>query len=119
MEKAVDVAPDLRPRILAGHAGPPPGQGPYISLKLILIGDRIQAATYETYQCPGCHSCGKAVVELVTGRSVEESRVVNHQAVVDRVGPLPRHRRHCYALSVLALSDALDAFGREEKENTQ
>ena len=106
MEKALDVAPV--PRVLKGHAGPPPGQGPYISLRLTLLGDVITSAVYETYQCPGCHACGKAIVDLATGKTLAEARTLAHSDIAARVGPLPRHRQLCYGLAVLALSIALD-----------
>lgn len=105
MEKAVDVVPT--PRVVSGHAGPPPGQGPFISLHLTLLGDRVQSAVYETYQCPGCHACGKALCELLKNNTLEAAAEITRAEIIDRVGPLPRHRQICYGLAVLALNEAL------------
>jgi len=95
-------------RMVIGHGGNPPGQGPFITLRLYLKEGLIQEASYETYQCPGCHACGKALCEMVRGMSISQAQAVKHQHVVERVGPLPAHRRHCYGLALLALADALN-----------
>jgi NifU-like protein involved in Fe-S cluster formation len=68
----------------------------------------IREATYETYQCPGCHACGKAICEWVVGKGLDEAKGITHPMLVDRVGPLPRHRQICYGLTLLALSEALN-----------
>jgi NifU-like protein involved in Fe-S cluster formation len=75
----------------------------------------IREATYETYQCPGCVACGKAICEMVTGVSVEIARAVKHPALVERVGPLPKHRQICYGLTLLALSDALGQLSQDDR----
>ncbi len=98
-------------RSVTGHGGNPPGQGPFITLRLRVNEAAIVEAAYETYQCPGCHACGKAICELVTGKSIEEAQAIRHELVVSRVGPLPLHRRHCYGLGGLALADALRHLG--------
>jgi NifU-like protein involved in Fe-S cluster formation len=105
MEKAVDIAPV--PQVLCGHAGPPPGQGPFISIRLTITGDRVQSASYETYQCPGCQACAKAICALATGKTIVEAGAIKHPDLLAAVGPLPRHRAHCYGLALLALTDAL------------
>ena len=92
---------------MTGHSGTPPGQGPFMTVHLEVAGGVVRKATYETYQCPGCHACGKAICALAFGKTVEEAKNITHPIVVERVGPLPRHRQICYGLAVLALTDAL------------
>ncbi len=94
-------------RILTGHGGNPPGQGPFIMLHLRLREGVIEGAAYDTYPCPGAHACGKAICDLVTRMRVEDARALRHEHLVERVGPLPAHRRHCYGLALLALTEAL------------
>jgi NifU-like protein involved in Fe-S cluster formation len=95
-------------RQVTGHGGNPPGQGPFIDVTLVEVGGIIREARYETYQCPGCQACGQAIVALVTGKSLAEARAIRHEDVVQRVGPLTKHRQICYGLAVLALDDALN-----------
>jgi NifU-like protein involved in Fe-S cluster formation len=101
-------------RQVTGHAGNPPGQGPFIAVTLVVEGDFVRRATYETYQCPGCHACGKAVCDLVTGKSLTEAHAVNWDVVAQRVGPLAKHRQICYGLAVVALAEALRHLGKAE-----
>lgn len=93
---------------VTGHSGNAPGQGPFMKVHFAVADGIISEATYETYQCPGCVACGKALCEMIRGASLETARAVKHPALVERVGPLPRHRQICYGLALLALSDALD-----------
>ncbi len=108
------AAPTAVDQTVTGHGGPPPGQGPFISLQLHLHGAVIQEATYETYQWPGSHACGRALCDLLKGSSLEQARGIRHEALVERVGPLPSHRRHCYGLALLALSDVLGQLKMNE-----
>jgi NifU-like protein involved in Fe-S cluster formation len=100
-------------RHVTGHAGNPPGQGPFIDVTLAVLGDVIREAHYETYQCPGCQACGQAVVALVTGKSLSDARALRHEDVVNRVGPLAKHRQICYGLALLALDDALKQLEKD------
>jgi NifU-like protein involved in Fe-S cluster formation len=95
-------------RQVVGHGGNPPGQGPFIDVTLTVSGGIIREARYETYQCPGCQACGQAIVGLVTGKRLADARAIRHEDVVQRVGPLAKHRQICYGLAVLALDDALN-----------
>jgi NifU-like protein involved in Fe-S cluster formation len=95
-------------RQVTGHGGNPPGQGPFIDVTLVVFRDIVIEARYETYQCPGCQACGQAIVGLVTGKSLADARAIRHEDVVQRVGPLAKHRQICYGLAVLALDDALN-----------
>lgn len=93
---------------VTGHSGNPPGQGPFMKIALYVVDGVIAEASYETYPCPGCVACGKAICELATGKSVDGARSITHPVLVERVGPLPRHRQICYGLAVLALNSALN-----------
>ena len=94
-------------RRVAGHGGNPPGQGPFMRVTLEVEDGVIRHAAYETYLCPACHNCGKALCAMATGRGVAEAETIDRAALAARVGPLPRAKAICYSLAVLALADAL------------
>ena len=108
----MSVSTDLEQRV-TGRSGNPPGQGPFIHVTLRVSKGIVAEATYETYQCPGCVACGKALCELVTGLHLEQAAKVTHAVLVERVGPLPKHRQHCYVLALLALADAVKQLARD------
>jgi len=94
-----------------GHAGNPPGQGPFMRITLGVAEGVVREAAYETYQCPGCVACGRAIVEMVSGKPLAEASALKYDDLVRRVGPLAKHRQICYGLAVLALSEALKLLG--------
>lgn len=94
-------------RRVTGYGGNPPGQGPFINLIILVRDSIIREASYETYQCPGCHACGKAICELILGATLDAAGAIRHEQLADRVGSLPPHRRICYGLALLALADAI------------
>lgn len=98
-------------RRVTGHAGSMPGQGPFIRVTLGADHAVIRDASYETYQCPGCVACGKAICDLATGKGLTDARSLKHADLLAKVGPLPRHRQICYGLALLALQDALGKLG--------
>ncbi len=110
------LAPKTLDQSVSGHGGNPPGQGPFITLRLRVRERMIEDATYETYPCPGCHACGKAICDLVAKKRVEAAEAIRHDHLVERVGPLPSYRRHCYGLALLALADALGHLAQFQQE---
>src|SRR5262245_44012842 len=95
---------------IVGHGGNPPGQGPFMQITLAVVEGVIREASFETYQCPGAHGCGKAIVELILNQSIAVARGVTREMIVEKVGPLPRHRQIAYSLAILALDDALKQY---------
>ena len=97
-----------------GRCGNLPGQGPFMEVSLSLARGVIAGAKYETFQCSACHACGKAICRRVQGRTPEEARSITWDLLVREVGePLPRGKRHCYGLALLALEDALNRLERK------
>ena len=80
---------------VVGHGGNPPGQGPFMRVTIEVQGGVIGHAAYETYLCPACHACGKALCAMVTGRSVADAKAIDRAALAARVGPLPRAKAIC------------------------
>jgi len=94
-------------RRVTGHGGNPPGQGPFMTVTLLVGDGVVRKASYETYQCPACHDCGKALLAMVRAKTLDDAEAVTWQALAERVGPLPRAKRICISLAVLALAEAL------------
>lgn len=100
---------------LTGHSGAARGQGPFMRVTVSIVDGVVREAFYETYQCPGCHACGKALCEMVKGKSIDQVKALRYEDLVNHVGSLPAHRRICYGLTVLALADALDRLPNDQK----
>ena len=82
-----------------------------MKVTLRVVDGIVSEASYETYQCPGCVACGKAITGMVAGKSVDAAKGIDHAALLRQVGPLEPHRRICYGLALLALAEALNQLG--------
>ncbi len=104
-------------RKVTGHGGNPPGQGPFMLVHLVIADGIIREATYETYLCPACHDCGKALCAMVVGKGTKEAEGITRPVLAERVGPLPRAKQICLSLAVLALADAVKSYEEGEGKN--
>lgn len=112
-------APAAERRTLRGHAGNPPGQGPFLTLEIDIESGRIVSARYETYLCPACHECGKAMCALVEGGAIEDAAGIKWDDLAARVTSTGGQRRSCLGLALLALDDALVKLGGEDHLQTK
>ena len=93
--------------VLKGHAGKPAGQGPYIAIYLATNKDTIDDATFQTYGCPVCIACSQAVCEMVKNLRFSQAQEITQAHLKNKVGDLPKEKRHCLTLAMEALKDAL------------
>jgi nitrogen fixation NifU-like protein len=94
---------------VVGKAGEP-GRGPFMLLYLRVEGEAIRDASYQTYGCGPAIAAGSVLTEKLYGVSCEEARLWNERDVNDALGGLPANKRHCSALAVSALKNALEAW---------
>lgn len=97
---------------LVGRAGEP-GRGPFMLVYLRVNGDRIAAASFQTYGCGAAIAAGSVLTEGVRGGTLAEAARWTERAVNEALGGLPAEKRHCSRLAADALADAL---GREREE---
>ena len=94
---------------LTGHAGAP-GRGAFMILYLKLEGERIRAARYHTVGCGPTIASGSMLTEMITGKSIAESRELTVENLIDALDGVPPDKLHCPALAVGALQDALSKW---------
>lgn len=102
--KTPDKLPEPK---IKGHAGPPPGQGPFIAVYLSFDKEKINDSTFQTYGCPACINCSKTICELAIGLTFEQAQQLDKNSLIKKIGQLPRAKRHCFDLAIRALRDAL------------
>ena len=84
--------------------------GDRIRLSLIVTGEKIQSARYLAYGCPPTLVCGSVLTELITGKSVDEARMLTRVDLVNAIGGLPARKQHAAALAIETLNAALSEF---------
>jgi len=116
---------NLNPRFFA-HARVPQnmGQVPDANGRAVGIGTcgdqmEITLSVADSRICRICHrpqgcvytvACGSAMTGLASGRSLEEALALTPEAVADELGGLPEDHRHCAALAINTLGEAIDDY---------
>jgi nitrogen fixation NifU-like protein len=84
-----------------------PACGDVLRLSLRVKSGRIAEIRFRAKGCVPSMACGSALTELVTGRTVLESRSLKPEAVIAAVGGVPQASNHAVQLALEALSAAL------------
>lgn len=96
---------------VVGRAGEP-GNGPFMLVYLKVDGQRIKAASFQTYGCGPAIAAGSVVTEKIQEALLDDAKGLTEPVINDALGGLPHSKRHCSALAATALADALGAIGR-------
>lgn len=86
-----------------------------IEIFLTVDRERIQCVSYRLDGCIHTNACANTVVEMVTGRTVEEAWDVTPEDVAAYLETLPQDHFHCAELAVGALYLALADCRRMQK----
>ena len=87
----------------------------YISFSLLIEAGRVVAARFRTFGCSACVAASSAVTQLVEGKSLDEARAVDAEAVLEALDGLPPSKRHCAELAARALAAALANYAEGVK----
>ena len=81
--------------------------GDRLRLSLIVRDDKIEAARYLAYGCPPTLVCGSVLTELITGKKIDEVKLLTRADLLDAIGGLPSRKHHAATLAIEALNKAL------------
>src|SRR5258708_29282552 len=81
-----------------------PACGDVLRLTLKVQAGRISEVRFKAKGCPPSMACASALTELVAGRTLEESRSVQRDALIAAVGGLPHSSTHAPQLALDTLS---------------
>jgi nitrogen fixation NifU-like protein len=87
-----------------------PACGDILRLTLKISDGRIAQARFKAKGCVPAMACASALTELVSGRTLEETRKLRREDIIATVGGLPPASTHAAQLAVDALSAALNAI---------
>mgnify|MGYP001302381999 CR=1 FL=1 len=94
---------------LVGAAGTP-GRGPFLVLYLRVEGERISAASFQTYGCAPAIASGSLLADRLPGSTRAEAASWTAEAIAAALGGVPEVKRHCPALAAEALRKALTGW---------
>ena len=82
--------------------------GAAVMIYLRVKGEVVTEATFESHGCGYTIASGSLLTELVVGKTLAECRTLRELAIEQVFGLFPPHKRHCPALAVAALHEALE-----------
>ena len=85
-----------------------PACGDVLRLTLRIESGRIAEIRFKAKGCVPSMACASALTELVAGRSLEETRRLDRDALIAAVGGLPQASTHAAQLALDTFSAALD-----------
>lgn len=105
----------LRPRNLGGMARPSgcgrvSGDCDSLVIWLKVADNVITQTSFEVDGCAATIACGSVTTELARGKSLAEVMAIDEQAIMDALGGLPEGNRHCAALAVKTLREAVKDY---------
>jgi nitrogen fixation NifU-like protein len=70
----------------------------------------IKEASYRTDGCGSSNVCGSFAAEMALGKSPEELLEITGEALLGKLGGLPKEEQHCAFLSAETLQEALNDY---------
>jgi len=88
-----------------------PACGDILWLTLRMEAGRIAEIRFRARGCVPAMACGSALTELVTGKTLDEARRVQRDALIAAVGGIPQASTHAVQLALDTLAAALSEVG--------
>jgi|LSQX01.1.fsa_nt_gb nitrogen fixation NifU-like protein len=91
-----------------------PECGDYMILYLKVDNEIISDIGVMVYGCPASIATASMASELAKGSSIEDALHISEQNIIDALGGLPEHKKHCSLLAVSALRNAIDNYKKKK-----
>jgi nitrogen fixation NifU-like protein len=89
-----------------GVAGTP-GRGHYLVVQVLLDGDKIKDSAFQCHHCGATVAAGSVLMDLIEGLTIETCLLLTADDVLNALDGLPRDKKHCADLAIIALQNAL------------
>lgn len=84
--------------------------GDTMEIFLKFEGEKVSTALFDTDGCGSSAICGSFAAEMALGRSPDELLDVTGEAILERLGGLPKEEQHCALLAGETLQEALNDY---------
>ncbi|MBW1861382.1 MAG: iron-sulfur cluster assembly scaffold protein [Deltaproteobacteria bacterium] len=72
--------------------------------------DRVKEASFQTNGCGSSTVCGSFAVEMSIGKNPDELLEITGEAIMEKLGGLPKEDEHCAFLAAETLHEALNNY---------
>ncbi|SPD72073.1 NifU-like N-terminal domain protein [uncultured Desulfobacterium sp.] len=87
--------------------------GDTMKISLSIENGTIDDAKIQVLGCPGAVASGCALVSLARGKTLDEARGIDLDALYKELERMPEQKVHCARLAVKTLQKALDQYGHK------
>jgi nitrogen fixation NifU-like protein len=84
-----------------------PACGDQMKLWITVAEGRIAAIKFKSFGCPGAIATSSMATVLAMGKTIEEALQLTDDDVINALGGIPEHKKHCSLMGVNALQEAL------------
>ncbi len=84
--------------------------GDRMEVSILVADNAIRQIRHQPNGCVYTVACGSAMTALAAGRSLEGALALTPDDVADELGGLPDDHRHCAALAINTLGEAIDDY---------
>jgi len=81
--------------------------GDQMKLWIRLEGNTISGIKFKSFGCPGAIGTSSMATTLAQGKTIEEVLRLTDDDVIEALGGIPEHKRHCSLLGITALHQAV------------
>ena len=90
--------------------------GDNMKIYLKIDGDRIEDAKIQVLGCPGAIASGCAIAALAKGKTLEEAKAIDLDALYKELEKLPDKKIHCARLAVKTLQKAIKEYNAKAQQ---
>ena len=72
--------------------------------------EQVKEASFQTDGCGSSNVCGSFAAEMALGKSPDELLSVTGEAIIEKLGGLPKEEEHCAFLAAETLQEALNCY---------
>jgi nitrogen fixation NifU-like protein len=110
--KKVNVGRIENPSVHVTYTGP---CGDTMEVYLEIESNIIRDAKFQAIGCAGAFSSGSALMEMVKGKSLQETEKITEKDIIDFLGGIPKQKFHCACLAKRTFQRAIKKYRRTNK----
>jgi nitrogen fixation NifU-like protein len=88
--------------------------GDTMEIFLKITSDVITDAKFQAIGCAGSFTSGSALTKMIKSKTLDYSKQLDENDVLNHLGALPQQKVHCARLAVLTLKKAIEQYEKKE-----
>jgi len=93
--------------------------GDTMKIYLKMAEERITDAKIEVLGCPGAIASAMAAMDLIKGKTLEETMAVQDRDIFRMLGDIPDQKQHCIRLTVKTIQKAIEEYKSHSDKNRE